>query len=245
LHRKILKAIPSPDNLLNIHSLLIARHGKLVLEEYFYGYEADRTHDMRSASKAIAPVLVGIARDRGVRIGPETPAFSLFPKYEPFANWDQRKSRMTVEDLMNMASGLSIDDADSLSPGEENRMQGQTEQPDWYKYTLDLPMARDPGGEHPIYGSANINLVGGAVRNATGRWLPELFDEYYFLKCGFSITPRRFPNGSFTAPSLIPPPTSSTGLYNLAPSFSNRLSDCPASDTPQYASTPPMVFDRL
>lgn len=176
--QRILTATPSPDNPVNIHSLLIARHGKLVLEEYFYGFDGIRTHDMRSASKTIAPVLVGIARDRGVGIGPETLLYSLFPEYKEFSNWDQRKNKITVEDAMNMASGLAIDDADSSSPGQEARLLSQPKQQDLYKYTLDLPMVRDPGGNHPIYGSANTNLVGGAVRNATGRWIPELFDEY-------------------------------------------------------------------
>ena len=175
---EILKAVPSPENPVNIHSLLIARHGKLVLEEYFYGFDKERPHDMRSASKTIAPVLVGIARDRGVKISPETPVSTLFATYVPLANQDERKSKMKLEDLMNMASGLAIDDADSSSPGEESHMQEQSE-PDWCRYTLNLPMVRDPGGDYPIYGSANINLVGCAVRNATGRWLPELLDEYF------------------------------------------------------------------
>jgi len=174
---KILNAVPSPENSLNIQSLLIARHGKLVLEEYFYGFEKNRTHDMRSASKTFAPVLVGIAHDHGFKIAANTPVWSLFPDYQPISNSDERKRRMKLEDLMNMASGLAIDDSDPSSPGEESHMQEQAE-PDWCKYALNLPMVREPGGDHPVYGSANINLVGCAVRNATGKWLPELFDEY-------------------------------------------------------------------
>jgi len=52
---EILNVVPSPENPLNIQSLLIARHSKLVLEEYFYGFDKKRPHDMRSASKTIAP----------------------------------------------------------------------------------------------------------------------------------------------------------------------------------------------
>src|SRR5262245_2383270 len=37
---------------LQLHSLLIARHGKLVLEEYFHGNSRDQPHDTRSASKS-------------------------------------------------------------------------------------------------------------------------------------------------------------------------------------------------
>src|SRR6516164_1442871 len=165
------------DNPVDIHSLLIARHGKLVLEEYFYGYAREQTHETRSASKTYGPVLAGIARDRGFRLGPETPIHPLFPQYKPFANWDDRKSDLTLRDLMTMTSGLACDDNDDASPGQEDHMQEQRTQPDWYKYTLDLPLARDPGGDKAIYCSAGMNLVGGSVRMATGIWLPEFFEE--------------------------------------------------------------------
>ncbi len=169
---KILAAAPSLDNPLNIHSLLIARHGKLVLEEYFYGNDDERPHDMRSASKTIETVLVGIARDHHFEIGPDTPVYSLFKNYAPSRNWDERKSKIKLEDFMNMASGLAIDDADSSSPGEESRL-GRQPDPDWCRYTLNLPMARDPDGRPSNLRSANINVAGCAVRIATKHWLPE------------------------------------------------------------------------
>ncbi len=50
-----------------IQGLLIARHGKLVLEEYFNGFDKDRPHDTRSAGKTFASVLVGIAIDHGAK----------------------------------------------------------------------------------------------------------------------------------------------------------------------------------
>jgi CubicO group peptidase (beta-lactamase class C family) len=166
------------DNPLDIHSLLIARHGKLVLEEYFYGYSRERTHDTRSASKTYAPVLVGIARDHGTTVSPNSQVYPLFPEYKPFAHWDDRKSRVSLRDLMTMTSGLACDDNDDSSPGQEDNMQEQHAQPDWYKYTLDLPMAREPGGDEAIYCSAGMNLVGGVVRNTTDVWLPEFFEEH-------------------------------------------------------------------
>ncbi len=171
---KILHVDPL-NNPFPIHSLLIARHGKLVLEEYFYGFNKERPHDMRSASKTFAPLLVGIARDRGAKIDIDTPVYSQFSEYKEFANPDPRKLKMTVHDLMTMTSGLACDDNDDSSPGNEDKMQQQKEQPDWYKYMLDLPMARDPGGDQAVYCSAGINLLGGIVRNKAHKWLPEFF----------------------------------------------------------------------
>lgn len=174
LIQKILSSDPA-KHALGFQGILIARHGKLVLEEYFYGYSSDRAHDMRSASKTIATLLAGVAKDHGAKIDPARPALSYFPQYKDIANLDERKRRIKLADLMNMASGLCDD---SVEASSEDFMQEQSAQPDWFKFALDLPMQRDPGGNTAYYCSSNLNLVGGAVRGATGRWLPEYFDEY-------------------------------------------------------------------
>ena len=176
LINKVLTA-RAEDNPFPIQSLLIARHGKLALEEYFYGFDSDRPHDSRSAGKTWATMLVGAVRQHGAAIGPETPVYSVFPEYKPFAYWDAHKSNVTLGHLMTMTSGLACDDDNDNSPGNEDRMQSQTSQPDWYKYTLDLPMAQSPGGQKAIYCSAGLNLVGAVVQRVTGKWLPNIFQH--------------------------------------------------------------------
>lgn len=179
LIEKIQAADPAA-NPLNIQSLLIARHGKLVVEEYFYGFDKERPHDMRSAGKTFAPVMVGIAREHGAKVGPDTPVYALFPEYKPFANWDERKSKMQVKDLMSMTAGYDCDEDNAPNaPGNEETMQGQNAQPDWYKWTLDLPMSQQPGGNQAHYCSAELNLVGGVAKKVTGASLVGLFDEYF------------------------------------------------------------------
>lgn len=75
-----------------------------------------------------------------------------------------------------MSSGLDCDDSDPASRGNEDVMQNQTEQPDWYRYILDLRLVRAPG-EKAVYGSANSHLLGGVLGRVTGRWLPDLFHD--------------------------------------------------------------------
>ena len=168
--------VPQPGGP-QVHAVLVARHGKLVFEAYFHGYDRERTHDTRSAGKSFASLLVGMAIDHGARLSPDTPVLSMFPQYTP-RQVDARKRAITVGELMDMTSGLACDDNDPDSPGNEDVMQGQHAESDWYRYTLDLPMARAPGGDKAVYCSAGINLLGGVVRHATGRWLPELFREW-------------------------------------------------------------------
>ena len=43
----------------NIHCVLLVRGGRLCLEEYFQGYDRDKMHEIRSATKSIGSVVGG------------------------------------------------------------------------------------------------------------------------------------------------------------------------------------------
>ena len=162
-----------------IQSLLVARHGKLALEEYFYGFDRERVHDTRSAGKTFAGTLVGLALDHGAKFRLDSPALSFYPRYQDLANPDPRKQKITVEDLLTMDSGLACDDNDDDSPGNEDTMQNQHQQTDWYRFILDVPMMDEPGDRKAVYCTAAINLLGGVVQRSTGMPLTEFFDRYY------------------------------------------------------------------
>ena len=174
--QKIIDIDPASRKAWLIHSIAVARHGKLVLDEYFYGFDRDRPHDLRSAGKTFSSVMLGALMMQGVKISPQTKAYELLAPLGPFANPDPRKAKITLAHLMTHNAGFACDDNDENSPGSEDKMQSQSEQPNWWKFTLDLPMAFEPG-THYAYCSANINLVGAALTTASRTWLPELFDR--------------------------------------------------------------------
>ncbi len=174
----ISKQAPTDVNTPYLHAILIARHGKLVYEEYFHGFDREQPHDTRSAGKTLTSILIGIAKDQARGFAVDTPVLELLPRYADAKNADPRKARITVEHLLTMTSGLACDDNDGASPGNEDVMQSQRDQSDWYRYTLDLKMARDPGGSQAVYCSAGINLLGGIVAQRSGLDLPEFFQRY-------------------------------------------------------------------
>ena len=51
---------------LNLHSLLVIRHGYLVSETYFNGYNSARQHEIYSVTKSFSATLIGIALDQGL-----------------------------------------------------------------------------------------------------------------------------------------------------------------------------------
>jgi CubicO group peptidase (beta-lactamase class C family) len=157
-----------------IHGVLFARHGKLVLEEYFHGHHRDRPHDTRSAAKSWVAVLIGAAMQAGIPIKVDTPVYETMLGSLP-ADLDPRKRAMTLEHLLTMTAGYDCDDR-SGRPGDEDVMQSQTEEPDWNVYTLKVPMVATPG-EKIVYCSLKPNLAGGVLEKVAKEPLPELFDR--------------------------------------------------------------------
>ena len=155
-----------------IHSLVIARHGKLVLEEYFHGYDRDTPHDTRSASKSWTNVLIGAAMQAGVSIRLDTPVYQTMLGQVP-PDLDSRKKAMTLEHLISMTAGFDCDDSGDR-PGDEDVMQQQTGEPDWYRYTLNVPAVSEPG-EEIVYCSAKPNLAAGMLEKLAAEPLPEMF----------------------------------------------------------------------
>ncbi|HYW51870.1 MAG TPA: serine hydrolase [Gemmatimonadaceae bacterium] len=165
----------------DVHGVLLFQRGKLVLEEYFYGYTADRTHQLRSATKSIVGALAGIAIDRGVITGVDAPVTATLP-YTSFANPDQRKATITLGALLTMRPGLACNDEDPKSPGREVTLY---DAPDWVKATLDLPMVADPGTV-AHYCSGSVAVAGRMIERAAGMTLPEFAQAHLFTPLGIA-----------------------------------------------------------
>jgi CubicO group peptidase (beta-lactamase class C family) len=167
----------------DVHSVLLYQDGKLVLEEYFYGYNAQRPHQLRSATKTVVSTLAGIAIDRHAISGVNekvVPAMS----YSSYTNPDPRKAAITVGDFLSMSSGLDCNDHSSTSPGRETVLDDSS---DWVKATLDLPMINDPGTKG-YYCSGGVSVVGRMTENAAHMYLPEFAQKYLFGPLGMART---------------------------------------------------------
>jgi CubicO group peptidase (beta-lactamase class C family) len=167
-----------------IHSVAVAYRGRLVLDEYFYGFGRDEPHDTRSASKTFSSVILGALMKDGYRVSPATRVYQVMAPRGPFANPDPRKSAITLGHLLTHSAGFACDDNAGNSPGDEDTIEADVTRPDWVKVTLDLPMQYDPG-THFAYCSMNINLAGAVLSQVTGEWLPALFDRTVARPLGF------------------------------------------------------------
>lgn len=162
-----------------VNSLLIARNGELVVEEYFRGFERDTPHDIRSAGKTFASVLVGALRQQEYELDADTP----IEQFIPMAGQPETRP-VSLGDLLTHRSGLECYDGNYESAGNEDAMWNQSEYKDLRAFTAALPQVVAPG-ERYAYCSGGINLVGAAISGATGKPLLEVLQESIFEPLGF------------------------------------------------------------
>src|SRR5262245_66317447 len=105
----------------NVHTVLVAPSGKLVFERYLKGsdevpgriyghrvenvtFDADTLHDMKSVSKSVASLAVGIAIDQGLIRSINEPIFSFFPELSDLRSPEQ--DRIQLSHVLSMSIGL-------------------------------------------------------------------------------------------------------------------------------------------
>lgn len=144
-----------------IHSLLIVRNGYVVLDAYFYPFQAGQVHDVASVTKSITSTLIGIAIAEHKLSSVHQPVLSLFPDLK-VGNHDNRKDGMTIEQLLSMTSGLDCHFAHG-----EITLKEMMQSKNWAQFMLDLPMVVEPGSKFE-YCSGGMHLLSGIISRSTG-----------------------------------------------------------------------------
>jgi CubicO group peptidase (beta-lactamase class C family) len=144
-----------------IHSLLIVRNGRVLLDAYFYPYDGSTVHDMASVTKSITTTLIAIAVDQG-KLKLEDPMLSFFPDIK-ITNPDPRIGRITVRDLTMMANGL-----ESTGMAQDEGTLALMEASDnFLQNAVDRRMAYEPGTQF-VYDSPGMHILSGILQNKTG-----------------------------------------------------------------------------
>jgi len=201
----------------DVHSVLVAQRGRLVFEEYFYEYDANTPHALRSATKSVVSALVGLAIAKGLLNDVRQPVLPLFADdYPQIAHVTDAKRRITVEDLLTMRTGLDCDDRNQASPGNETRM-GRSD--DWVKFTLDLPMRSEPGTSSS-YCSGAVIVLGRLIETMSGEPLETFARKHLFEPLGirnfeWRFDPDRSSINTFCQLSLTPRDMVKIGLLYM------------------------------
>ncbi|NHF57824.1 serine hydrolase [Flavobacteriaceae bacterium TP-CH-4] len=167
------------NKLVNTHSILIAKQGKLVFETYFDGFNTDIPHDLRSASKSISSAMIGIAIDDGIIEGVDAKLYDCIPETYQYTK-DATKSKIRIKDLLTMSSGLDVNDLAS-----EDYYQNPDNPNSWLQTVLEAPMVKEPG-TYADYGSANPFLLGVCLSDRLEKPLESYMHEKLFVPLGIT-----------------------------------------------------------
>jgi CubicO group peptidase (beta-lactamase class C family) len=159
-----------------IHALLVARHGRLVLEEYFHGFSRDKLHTLRSAGKSISGTVIGAAIHAGAPLRLDSRVYQVMNGGAFPAGLEPRKRAMTLDHLLTMSSGHYCDDTDPKAPGNEDYIGDELQPPNVVGYFMSVPMATDPGA-NSVYCSMQPHLALAMLQEATHQSPLRFFDR--------------------------------------------------------------------
>jgi CubicO group peptidase (beta-lactamase class C family) len=156
-------------------SLLVARHGKLVAENYFGGATSATVFDLRSVTKSVVSMLAGIAIQNGsvsnidATVGTYVDApYSL----------DANDRAVSVRQLLTMTSRYQWNE----NGGDDYNLWVLSS--DHVQFLLDRRQT-DPAGTF-TYNSAAVNLLGQVLQDAVAKPLPDFATEVLFQPIGIS-----------------------------------------------------------
>lgn len=179
----------------DLHAVLVARHGKLVLEHYGQGadnawgrrlghvaFGPDTLHDLRSVTKSVVGLLYGIALSRGLVPPPEAPLLAQFPEYPDLAA-DPAKAPLTFSHALTMTMGTAWDESSVPYTNPANSEIAMEAAPDRLRFVLEQPMVAPPG-DHRTYSGGAVALIGALIARGAGLSLGDFARQALFTPLG-------------------------------------------------------------
>jgi CubicO group peptidase (beta-lactamase class C family) len=162
---------------LPVHSLLVERHGAIVLDAYFHPFADNQLHDVASVTKSVVSTLVGIALGDRRLADLDTPVLALLPEGQAMSD-DPRKSRITLADMLSMTSGL-----DCSAEGGRNFLQQMEQSRHWMSFALERPETAEPGTTFG-YCAGNMHVVSAVLTRTVGASASAFAQQALFAPLG-------------------------------------------------------------
>lgn len=166
----------------DIHSLLLFKDGRLILEEYFKGFGPEDLHLTASVTKSVNSILFGQAMEQGLIESIDQPVWSFFKEYDNAEDaWV--KEQIKLRHLLTMTAGL---DWEYLSlPLESDkyptRLMITSDDP------IDFILKRKivaPPGKFYNYNDGLAIMLGEIIHRVSGQPIPQFAKEHLFSPLG-------------------------------------------------------------
>ena len=162
-----------------IHSLLIVKDDKLVLEEYFHNYDSNKLHPLESVTKSFTSSLMGIAIDKKNVLDVNEPVWHYFEKWDS-TQWVKKKYDVKIKNLLTMTAGL---DWKPFTPNEYNDDVNIYTSSDWIEYILNKDLKYKPGSKF-FYNNRLMFLQGHIIEESSGLSVDSFANQYLFNELG-------------------------------------------------------------
>lgn len=158
----------------DVRSLLISRHGKIVLERYSRGITEHHNQAVFSITKSVSSCLTGILLKQGKIASIDDPISKYLNKGDLIGR-AANKRQISIRHLLTMSSGIRWKEDPRVSPlyGNENRLQVALSQP-----------IRCPPGRQFNYSNADAEIIGGVLTAAARVDLLEFAEKELFKPLG-------------------------------------------------------------
>jgi len=170
LLREFINAVETAG--IELHSLMLHQHGRVVAETWWWPYSSTRLHFMHSATKSFTATGVGMAIGEG-RFSLQDKVVNFFPGAIQAGATDFA-AEMTVEHLLTQTSGIPY----SVSGSTWRRIESS-----WVDEFFKLPVQYKPGTAF-MYSSATSYMLSAIVTATTGESLASYIDKRLFSKIG-------------------------------------------------------------
>jgi len=156
-------------------------------------YHGTGLHSMQSVSKTVTSVILGSAITRGdFSASLDTPVLKYFDVAK-VKNVDDRKRRMTLRNVLTMATGLDWNEEVPYDdPRSDSSLMEATD--DWVQYVIDKPMAQEAGRVFN-YSSGATELLAYIFQKETGQDIEAYGEKYLFRPLGIEHYWKRTPMG--------------------------------------------------
>ena len=142
-----------------VTSFLVYKNKQRLFESYAPTYHANSTHDLRSVTKSLTAILVGIAIEENIF---PKPTEKVTPYINSIGANNTSFKHITFGDLLTMRTGLACDDWVPASLGNEDKMYLS---PNWAKFFIALPLSHETG-KHFSYCTGGAVLTGHLLNQA-------------------------------------------------------------------------------
>ena len=155
-------------------SLLVMKNGEVVGEQYFRGLKANRQRNIKSASKSVLALAVGIALERGDLKSLDEKLIDYYPDYFEGIT-DERTRSITLRNLLIMSSGQETTSFYNYGRWVASK--------NWVKAAIKMDQEYTPGSMM-VYSTANSHLVSAMLTKATGMSAKSYANKYLFSRMG-------------------------------------------------------------